>query len=204
MEGSGGYYMKVVAISGSLTPLSKTLLTVKEATSHIAENHPDIEVKLIDLKQYQLEFCDGRDPELYEGDTKKIINEIVEADALIIGTPIYRGSISGALKNVFDVIPNHSIRGKAIGFIATGGTYHHYLAIEHQLKPLAGYFKAHTIPGNVYAHNDHFKNKQLVDETIKERLKELANGVIHFSHALNDEVFGAEQPIIPRQSLAQS
>ncbi|MGP4040009.1 NADPH-dependent FMN reductase [Gracilibacillus sp. D59] len=184
--------------------MSKTLLTVKEAVDHIRCHHDHVEVNLINLKEYQLDFCDGRDPSEYEGDSKKIINDIVEADALIVGTPIYRGSIPGALKNVFDLIPNTALRGKVLAFIATGGTYHHFLAIEHQLKPLAGYFKAYTLPGNVYAHNDHFKNKQLADEGIKQRLHELGDSVVTLSKSLNSEVIGAEEPEIPRQSLAQT
>ncbi|WP_058305902.1 NADPH-dependent FMN reductase [Gracilibacillus massiliensis] len=196
--------MKIAAIAGSLTPLSKTLLTVKETVNHIKKSHPEIEVNVIDLKKYQLTFCDGRDPSEYQGDSKRLIEEIVQADALIVGTPIYRGSIPGALKNVFDLIPNTALKGKVLAFIATGGTYHHYLAIEHQLKPLAGYFKAYTLPGNVYAHNEHFENKQLADETIKERLHQLADSVVTFSKQINGNVIGADQPVIPRQSLAQT
>ncbi|QGH33010.1 NAD(P)H-dependent oxidoreductase [Gracilibacillus salitolerans] len=196
--------MKIAAIAGSLTPLSKTLLTVKEAVGHIRRHHDHVEVNLINLKEYQLDFCDGRDPSEYEGDSKKIIKEIVEADALIVGTPIYRGSIPGALKNVFDLIPNTALKGKVLAFIATGGSYHHFLAIEHQLKPLAGYFKAYTLPGNVYAHNDHFQNKQLTDEGIKQRLHELSDSVVTLSKSLDSKVIGAEQPVIPRQSLAQT
>ncbi|SHN30999.1 NADPH-dependent FMN reductase [Gracilibacillus kekensis] len=196
--------MKIAAIAGSLTPLSKTLLTVKETVRHIKQSHSEVDVNLIDLKNYHLDFCDGRDPSEYQGDSKRLIEEVVQADALIVGTPIYRGSIPGALKNVFDLIPNTALRGKVLAFIATGGTYHHYLAIEHQLKPLAGYFKAYTLPGNVYAHNDHFVNKQLADETIKERLHQLGDSVVTVSRKLNGNVIGAEQPVIPRQSLSQT
>ncbi|MDC3412131.1 NAD(P)H-dependent oxidoreductase [Aquibacillus sp. 3ASR75-11] len=196
--------MKIVGISGSLTPRSKTFITVEKALNFAEKSEHNVETELINLRDYHLQFCDGRDPSTYEGDTKQLIDKIVEADALIVGSPIYRGSISGALKNVFDLIPNDSLRGKVIGFIATGGTYHHYLAIEHQLKPLAGYFKAHVIPGNVYAHNQHFENKQLVDKEIITRLKELGETVVTFHDRLNREAVGAHQPSIPRKSLLDS
>jgi MsuE subfamily FMN reductase len=194
--------MKLLGISGSLTPLSKTLITVEKALQ-FAES-TTVETDLINLRDYDLQFCDGRDPATYEGDTKHVIDKIVEADALIVATPIYRGSLTGALKNVFDLIPNDALTGKVIGFIATGGTYHHYLVIEHQLKPLAGYFKAHVVPGNVYAHNSHFENKQLVDEEIIERLKELGESVVNLHFRINREGVGARQPEIPRRSLQDS
>ncbi|QDP41315.1 NADPH-dependent FMN reductase [Radiobacillus deserti] len=196
--------MKLVGLSGSLTPLSKTYITLAEALKFAGNYDETIQTELINLRDYEIQFCDGRDPAAYEGDTKKVIDQIVDADALLFGSPIYRGSISGVLKNVFDVIPNDSLRGKVVGFVATGGTYHHYLAIEHQLKPLAGYFKAHVVPGNVYAHNEHFENKQLVDEGIRSRLQELVISVVQLTASTQGIATGAREPIIPRQSLAQS
>jgi MsuE subfamily FMN reductase len=194
--------MKLLGISGSLSPLSKTQITVDTALK--SAQNTSVTTELISLGDYNLQFCDGRDPATYQGDTKQVIDKIVEADALIIASPIYRGSLSGALKNVFDLIPNDSLKGKVIGFIATGGTYHHYLVIEHQLKPLAGYFKAHVVPGNVYAHNSHFENKQLIDKEIIERLKELGESVVNLHYKINREAIGASQPTIPRKSLQDS
>ncbi|UFT98591.1 NAD(P)H-dependent oxidoreductase [Radiobacillus kanasensis] len=196
--------MKLVGVSGSLTPMSKTYVTLKEALTFAQNDNENVETDLLNLRDYEIQFCDGRDPAAYEGDTKKVIDLIEGADALLFGSPIYRGSLSGALKNVFDLIPNDSLRGKVVGFIATGGTYHHYLAIEHQLKPLAGYFKAHVVPGNVYAHNSHFENKQLVDEDIRQRLQELAISIVQLNERVQGGLVGANQPTIPRQSLAQT
>lgn len=196
--------MKIAVINGSLSNPSKTYLTSAYVVKYLESNFPEVEVSFVDLKDYELVFCDARDPDDYEGDTREIIKVIQEADAVVVGTPIYRGSIPGSLKNVFDIIPNDSLRGKVIGFIATGGTYHHYLAIEHQLKPLAGYFKAHVVPGNVYAHNEHFHNKQLTDGTIKDRLKELADSLVNLTRSINRASSGPEHPLIPRKSLSQS
>jgi len=196
--------MKIAVINGSVSSPSKTYLTTAYVADYIQGQYPDIQVPFIDLKDYNIVFCDARDPEDYEGDTKEVIDIIREADALLVGTPVYRGSIPGSLKNIFDIIPNDSLKGKVVGFIATGGTYHHFLAIEHQLKPLAGYFKAHVVPGNVYAHNEHFHNKQLIDEGIKERLKELSDSLIELSKSINKSASGPEHPLIPRKSLSQS
>src|SRR5690606_37860913 len=124
---------------------------------------------------------------------------IIEADAYIIGTPVYRGSMTGALKNLFDLIPNDSLKGKVIGFIATGGTYHHYLAIEHQLNPIASYFRAHLVPGGVYAHNDHYENGLIVDDDILRRLKELGQSAVSLQKKLQGENIGTNFPVIPRR-----
>ncbi|WP_404405034.1 NADPH-dependent FMN reductase [Jeotgalibacillus malaysiensis] len=189
--------MKVLALSGSLSG-SKTYTVIKEAAALLSE-FDSVEVEALNLADLKVEFCDGRDPLTYEGDTDLIIRKIVEADAFVIGTPIYRGSLTGALKNVFDLIPNDALRGKVIGFVATGGTYHHYLAIEHQLNPLASYFRAHIVPGGVYAHNDHFQNGQLTDADIKRRLKELTHSLVSLASALDGERAEVRQPEITRR-----
>jgi MsuE subfamily FMN reductase len=191
--------MKLLGISGSLSG-SKTLATVKKAIEFAVEHDSGVESEIINLSDYDIQFCDGREPSSYDGDTKVVINKIIEADAYIVGTPIYRGSLTGALKNVFDLIPNDALRGKVVGFIATGGTYHHYLAIEHQLNPLASYFRAHVVPGGVYAHNDHFENGEIRDNGIVTRLRILSESVIKLKRSIEVERTHLEQPHIPRIS----
>lgn len=180
--------MKLLGLSGSLTPRSKTLIAVEE-TLHAAESlSGHVHTECVNLRDLELEFCDGRDPKLYGGDTGRLIKKIAQADGLIVGTPIYRGSYTGALKNVLDIIPADALKGKVVGLIATGGTYHHFLAIEHQLKPLFGFFQSHIVPEAVYAHDAHFENKVLVDGEIKQRLHELARNVIDLYSKLNQKV----------------
>lgn len=193
--------MKLLGLSGSLTPRSKTLIAIEKAVESVSEFDPFIETEIINLRDYDLQFCDGRDPSLYEGDTKRVIEKIEDANALIVGSPVYRGSYTGALKNVFDLIPNDALEGKVIGLIATGGTYHHFLSIEHQLKPLAGYFRAHIVPGSVYAHNDHYSDKTLVAPDIIERLRRLGEDTVQLHRQIGGEYVGVGAPSIPRRAL---
>lgn len=193
--------MKLLGLSGSLTPRSKTLIAVEKAVAFARVYSSPIDTDIINLRDWDLQFCDGRDPSRYEGDTKKLINAIDEADALIVGTPIYRGSYTGALKNVFDLIPNDGLTGKVVGLIATGGSYHHFLAIEQELKPLIGYFRAHIVPGSVYAHNEHYSEKNLVDPSVMERLRSLGEDVVRLHHQIGKDYVGADGPVIPRKAL---
>jgi FAD reductase [NAD(P)H] len=72
-----------------------------------------------------------------------------------------------------------------MGFIATGGTYQHYLVIENQLKPIAGYFRAYVAPGFVFAHNNHFSpQNELVDKEVLERISALSEEVVFMQKAL--------------------
>ncbi len=62
----------------------------------ITEEHPEIEVTLIDLANYDIQFSDGRSYTEYEGDTKLVTEGIMEADAIIWYSnfsSIYSGNI---------------------------------------------------------------------------------------------------------------
>jgi FMN reductase len=194
--------MYLLGLSGGLKPKSKTLLAVRHAVEFAQAADPSIEAEVVNVRELDMQFCDGREGP-YDGDTGELVDKIVRADALIIGTPMYRGSYTGVLKNVLDVIPNDAIVGKPVGWIATGGTDHHYLAIEHELKPVLGGFRAYAIPGAVYANNDHYSDDALTDEGIIERLDELARAVVEFAKRVPRDLVGARLPHIPRRALAE-
>ncbi|MBE5097811.1 NADPH-dependent FMN reductase [Priestia aryabhattai] len=180
--------MKLLGISGTITG-SKTAIVVQNLLEEVKKNNPEIEVEMLDMKDYDVQFCDGRNPSTYNEDTKKVIDIVSSADFYIIGTPIFQGSITGVLKNLFDLISPLSFRHKVMGFIATGGTYQHYLVIENQLKPIAGYFRAFVAPGYVYAHNDHFNQQnELTDTDVLTRVKNLAEEIVYMQKSLKPKI----------------
>jgi FAD reductase [NAD(P)H] len=60
--------MKLLGISGTITG-SKTKIVVEKVLDEVKKNHPEFEVELLDLKQFDVQFCDGRNPSAYTGDT---------------------------------------------------------------------------------------------------------------------------------------
>jgi MsuE subfamily FMN reductase len=189
--------MRIVGLSGSPTQGSRTSLLITR-TLAAARQHAGVETDLIELSQRRLVFCDGRRPELYEGETRAVIDLIVAADAYVVGSPMYRGSYTGAFKNVFDLLPNEALRGKPVGLIATGGSDHHFLAIEHALRPLFSFFHAYTVPGAVYAQNQHFADGRL-DETVAEQCRLLGEEVVRLAGALTGRTAGPAYPYIERK-----
>lgn len=176
--------MKLLGISGTITGI-KPFIVVQKVLDEVKKNYPEIEVELLNLRDYDIQFCDGRDPSTYSGDTKKVIDIVSSADFYIIGTPIFQGSITGSLKNLFDLIHPKALRNKVMGFIATGGTYQHFLVIENQLKPIASFFRAFVAPGFVYANNSHFnRQNEIIDEEVLERIKSLSEEVVFMQKAL--------------------
>jgi FMN reductase len=197
--------MKILGLSGSPANPSKTVVALELALKAAGACGSDVETELVNIRDYDVQFCDGRDPSKYEGDTRLLIDKIIQCDGILIGTPMYRGTYTGILKNMFDLIPNDALHGKPAGLVATGGSDHHFLAIEHELKPILGFFFAHAIPGGVYVNNSHYSSQSLTDEGVKSRLAQIGQTVVEFVRRLprdQSRLTGADAPEVKRTPLS--
>ncbi|AQY50524.1 NADH-dependent FMN reductase [Listeria weihenstephanensis FSL R9-0317] len=170
--------MKIVGISGAITG-SKTKIAVQFALDHIQANHPGAETELIDLSQNEMIFSDGRDFRDYTGDTANVTATIMAADAILIGTPTYQASISGALKNVLDLLPERAFQEKNVAIITTAGSPKHYLVAELQLKPILAYMKARIAQNYVFIEERQYDRGQIVDDDVTLRLQRLADDLVY-------------------------
>ncbi|WP_114948411.1 NAD(P)H-dependent oxidoreductase [Microvirga calopogonii] len=193
--------MRLLGISGSPSHGSRTSRMIQQVLDAAAQQ-ADVETELLEVVTSGAILCDGRPPEAYEGATRQVIDKVVAADAYVVGSPMYRGSYTGAFKNLFDLLPNDALAGKVVGLVATGGSDHHFLALEHQLRPLLSFFRAHTVPGAVYAQNLHFVGDELAEETLK-ACHLLAEEVVRLSRALTPGQAGPAYPTIIRRSDQQ-
>lgn len=105
---------------------------------------------------------------------ERIIADIEAADIILVGTPVYRASFTGALKHVFDLVDLDSLRGRIAVLCATGGNRHHGLVTEHQLRPLMSFFGTHTVPTTVYAEVADFNGYDIISDTILTRIQAVA------------------------------
>lgn len=169
--------MLAVGLSGTIVG-SKTKTAVEQALSALKEKAPDIDTKLLDLGKYNVQFSDGRNYLDYEGDTGIVAKTIMEADIVLIGTPIFQASIPGTLKNVFDLLPQNALQGKVVGIIATAGSARHFLVPEQQLKPILTYLKAPIVQSYVFAEEKDFFRKQIVNDDVRFRLERLAEDAV--------------------------
>ena len=92
------------------------------------------------------------------------------ADLIVVGTPVYRGSYTGAFKHVFDLVRHDRLRGTPVILTATGGNLSHSLVTEHELRPLFGFFGALTLSTTLYATESDFSNYALASDAMTERV----------------------------------
>lgn len=160
---------RIVGLAGSFSHPSKTRNLVELAAEHAARMVRG-RVQVFDLKDigptlgaaYRLE--DLGEP------AGKAVEAILQADGLVVGTPVYKGSYTGLFKHLFDLIAPDALVGKPVLLIATGGGPRHSLVIEHQLRPLFGFFEAATVATGVYASAEDFRDGKLVSAALEDRL----------------------------------
>jgi FMN reductase len=176
--------VKLVGIVGALIG-AKTTKIVNEVLIRAKENNPQVEIELIDLKDYEIEMVDGRPLDSYNDDTKNAVEKILEADFFVMGTPVYQASIPGVLKNLFDHLPVTVFESKVVGYVSTAGSSHHSLVAENQLRPILSFFKAVVATKSVFVPNDSFnRENEIVDEDINRRLSELAEELLFLQERL--------------------
>jgi FMN reductase len=115
---------------------------------------------LFDLGTVTVGFADGTPPEDLADDTAAAIAALDSAAALILATPVYRGSLTGSLKNLLDLTPVPALQGKVVGLVAMGASDHHFLGAERHLRDVLAFFGAVTMPVAVYLNNRDFEDGQ--------------------------------------------
>lgn len=109
----------------------------------------------------------------YESESFTAFKAKVEtARAIIIATPIYKGSFTGGLKALLDILPQNSLRGKTIVPIATAGTQAHLLAIDYSLKPVLSVLGATDLRQGVFVVDTQFHYTDTgfrLDDHVQER-----------------------------------
>lgn len=162
--------MNVLGISGSVKQPSRTARVVSNILASI-ERRVSVSVDTIDLAvAAPILFRALRADQLDEAG-RRIIDAVEVADVLVVGSPVYRASYSGALKHLFDLVDFRALQGKRVVLAATGGTPLHGLMLEHQFRPLLGFFGAVTVPTTVYAVEADFNGYTLSNPVVEARIE---------------------------------
>jgi FMN reductase len=141
--------IRVIGFCGNTQRPSKTRALVEAVSTNLHKRH-GIDVDIFDL----VDAGDGLgaySPAGLSGRAKAIVDAIESAEALIVGSPVYKGSYTGLFKHVFDLVQPTALINRPVLLTATGGGARHCLVVEHQLRPLFGFFEACTIPTAIYA-----------------------------------------------------
>jgi FMN reductase len=149
----------IAAVLGSVTPPGRLSSAIDGALERGAVGGH--QMQLFDLGSLRLDFADGRPPSEHDDDSAFVIEAISRADAVLLASPVYRGSFTGALKNLLDLLPVESLQGKPVGIVAMGATQHHFLGVDFHLREVLTWFGALVAPSSVYLTSTDFVDGKL-------------------------------------------
>jgi len=161
----------VVGISGNLTRPSKTKAFVTQIAGEAA-GRIGATSAIYDIEDLGPSLPSARRISDLDAAARAIVEQLTGADVLVAGSPTFKGSYTGLFKHLFDLLDPSSLRGKPVILAATGGGERHSLIVEHQLRPLFGFFEALTMPTAIYASDKDFANGALVSEAIHGRARQ--------------------------------
>ncbi|MBS0904533.1 NADPH-dependent FMN reductase [Pantoea dispersa] len=101
--------------------------------------------------------------------------DLALAEGLIVATPIYKASFSGALKTLLDLLPERALEHKVVLPLASGGSVAHMLAVDYALKPVLNALKAQEVLHGVFANDTqitHYDRQPELDALLSERIDE--------------------------------
>jgi len=103
------------------------------------------------------------------------VRSIEQADLVVAVSPVYKGSYTGLFKHLFDLVGPDALVDKPVLLAANGGSDRHALVVDHQLRPLFGFFRALTVPSAVYAAESDFDGYSIRSPALHARITEAAS-----------------------------
>ena len=181
---------KLLMLVGAATTPGRLAAAIAVAADAARANGGDLAVDILNLAETPIEICDGRPLDSYGAATRQAVARIAAAGAVLIGAPVYRASFPGVLKNLLDIVPVDALQGKPVGIVAIGGSPHHYLAVDSQLRPVLGWFGALVAPTSVYVTGGDFHEGRLTSETARKDLAALTDTLIVLLRRLDPAALG--------------
>jgi len=177
---------RLLLIVGAATPPGR----LAAAVAFAAGTAKDAAVDILSLAEQPVEICDGRPLDKYNEATRDAVARMINATAVLIAAPVYRATYPGVLKNLLDIAPVESLQGKPVGIVAMGGSPHHYLAVDTQLRQVLAWFGALLAPTSVYLTGGDFRDGQLASESARKDMAAVTETLITLGRRLDPAALG--------------
>lgn len=155
----------VVALCGSLREESRTRIALHRVLSAASDAGGSTE--LVDLRSLELPALNAVDTA--DTDAEQLTETIAAADSVVLGTPNYHGSYSGALKNALDYCGREEFAETTVGLLEVAAGQFPGTALLH-LRTVCRTVHAWTLPTEVAIPDSHtlitddgVRNQQLAD-----------------------------------------
>src|SRR3954452_6141403 len=171
---------KYLVISTSGNSESNSRIMGRVALDQLQKKGVDCE--WIDISSLELPLCDA-DKCYLNPAAQKLKKTIDDADGLIVSAPVYNYDVSAAAKNMIE-LTGSAWEDKIVGFLCAAGGMSSYMSVMAYANSLMLDFRCVIIPRFVYATGQAFKDDELVDAKVIERIEQVADELVRFTKAL--------------------
>lgn len=179
---------QIVTFSAAYNKPSKTIALATSIAQKVVENY-SLDVTHYNMSDLGPSFGLAQHINDLDKTALNVIQNIKNAKVIIIATPVYKGSYPGLFKHFIDLLDPELLYEKPILLAATGGGDRHALMVEHQLRPLFGFFMAHTLPTAVYAASrDYNEDNQIISIDLQNRINMAVNQIKPFIIEQNNTI----------------
>jgi FMN reductase len=150
--------IKLLGVSGSMREKSFSAAALAISLDYAAKE--GAETRLLDLRAINLPMYSPDGPDEVAG-LRGATDSLLWADAVILASPDYHGSMSGAMKNFLDYHWDE-LAGKLVGYIVA--SHEKGLTVQEQMRTAVRQCYGWSLPYGVAIHGEHDFNP---DRTIK-------------------------------------
>ncbi len=168
---------RVVALCGSLREGSRTRIALESVLS--AADEAGGSTELVDLRTLELPALNAATKNT---DADHLTDAIAAADSVVLGTPNYHGSYSGALKNALDYCGREEFSGTTVGLLEVAGGQFPGTALDH-LRTVCRTVRAWTLPTEVAIPDSHTQitDDGVRDQQLAERIDRLGRELVAYA-----------------------
>jgi NAD(P)H-dependent FMN reductase len=181
----------VLGVAGSTRQSSYSTRALKIALEH-AKKH-GAEVRLLELSRTVLPLYDPSAPGSKE--VERAAEAIAWADAFILASPDYHGSMSGALKNFLDHF-YEEFAGKLFGYIVA--SHEKGLTVMDQMRTAVRQCYGWSMPYGVSINGPQdFTGQETANTRLSSRLRMMGRDLVIYGRLVRDQFmrdFGSNEP----------
>lgn len=171
--------IRVAAVVGSLREDSYTRPACRRALA-TAAGFDGVETDLIDLRALSVPVYDADHEDA--GDAAALRKRLRAADSVILGSPVYHGSYSSALKNALDYCGFDEFEDTTVGLLCVAGGSFPTTTLEH-LRSVCRALNAWVVPHQVAipTARHSFEGGDLTDEGVRKRIDVLGRRMVEYA-----------------------
>ncbi len=173
--------IKILGIAGSTRSSSYSTRALKVALAEAEKR--GAEIRLLELAKLEMPFYNP------SATTTKAVQEasaaVEWADAFILASPDYHGSMSGILKNFLDFF-YEEFAGKVFGYVVA--SHEKGLTVMEQMRTAVRQCYGWSMPYGVSIHGEmDFKGNEITNDRIANRLRMLSRDLVVYGKVVREQ-----------------